>query len=282
MLSGRCSRWRSGPTAPRRHGAGAHDGHLVDRHAARAHPVGQGHLGRYAERVGHGDPGHAGHKHGRHGHPHWAPRPPPAMASDCSSAPRSTSASRGIRWRSCCIDSAATMAPAPMEASSSVKVPAPPPFRPRATSGSSASSAVECRRTARCAPARPAGGWTAARTAAPRAWRCSGRSRPSGLRRVHALPAHDDEGRRHIDSRALSTNTQALPALAISAPATSGPMMRDAFMDTPLSASAAGSWMRGTSSGHDGRKHRPAHGQADAVGKGQRQQQRRVIQRRKR
>ena len=52
-----------------------------------------------------------------------------------------------------------------------------------------------------------------------------------------------------IESRALSTNTQALPAPAISAPATSGPMMRDAFIDTPLSASAAGSWGRGTSSG---------------------------------
>ena len=52
-----------------------------------------------------------------------------------------------------------------------------------------------------------------------------------------------------IDSSALNRNTQALPALAIRAPATSGPMMREAFMDTPLSASAAGNWGRGTSSG---------------------------------
>ena len=37
--------------------------------------------------------------------------------------------------------------------------------------------------------------------------------------------------------------------LAIMAPASSGPMMRDAFMATPLSASAAGSCARLTSSG---------------------------------
>ena len=51
------------------------------------------------------------------------------------------------------------------------------------------------------------------------------------------------------DSTAFSTNTQAVPAEAISAPATSGPMMREAFMAMPLSASAAGSCGRGTSSG---------------------------------
>ena len=74
------------------------------------------------------------------------------------------------------------------------------------------------------------------------------RSRPSGLslcsrrQRMMTKPAASD-------STALSTNTQALPALAISAPATSGPMMRDAFIATPLSASAAGNCVRGTSSG---------------------------------
>ena len=47
----------------------------------------------------------------------------------------------------------------------------------------------------------------------------------------------------------MSTNTQALPAPAISAPATTGPMTRDTFIATPLSASAAGSCARGTSSG---------------------------------
>jgi hypothetical protein len=56
---------------------------------------------------------------------------------------RITSTSRGIIWRRRGRFSAATMAPAPMEASSSVKVPASPPCRPRATSGSSASKAVE-------------------------------------------------------------------------------------------------------------------------------------------
>jgi len=52
-----------------------------------------------------------------------------------------------------------------------------------------------------------------------------------------------------IDSTAFSTKTQAVPAPAISAPATMGPMIREAFMPTPLSASACGSWLRGTSSG---------------------------------
>ena len=40
-----------------------------------------------------------------------------------------------------------------------------------------------------------------------------------------------------------------MPALAISAPATSGPTMREAFIEMPFSASAAGNWLRGTSSG---------------------------------
>ena len=47
----------------------------------------------------------------------------------------------------------------------------------------------------------------------------------------------------------LSANTQTLPALAISAPATSGPTMRERFMATPLRASAAASCVRGTRSG---------------------------------
>ena len=51
------------------------------------------------------------------------------------------------------------------------------------------------------------------------------------------------------DMTALSTNTQTVPALAISAPATSGPTMRDAFIAMPLSPSAAGKWVRGTRSG---------------------------------
>ena len=41
---------------------------------------------------------------------------------------------------------AATMAPAPMLASSSVKVPAPPPSSPLATSGSRAMRAVACKK----------------------------------------------------------------------------------------------------------------------------------------
>ena len=74
------------------------------------------------------------------------------------------------------------------------------------------------------------------------------RSRPSGcglcsrFQRVMTTAAASE-------STALTRKTQALPALAIRAPAASGPMMREAFMDTPLSASAAGNWARGTSSG---------------------------------
>lgn len=52
-----------------------------------------------------------------------------------------------------------------------------------------------------------------------------------------------------IDSTVFSTNTYSVPALAIKAPATSGPTMRDAFIEMPFSASAAGSRLRGTSSG---------------------------------
>ena len=51
------------------------------------------------------------------------------------------------------------------------------------------------------------------------------------------------------DSTAFSRNTQALPRLAMMLPAISGPRMREAFIDTPLSASAAGSLARGTRSG---------------------------------
>ena len=74
------------------------------------------------------------------------------------------------------------------------------------------------------------------------------RSRPRGLsgwtrrQRMMVKPATSD-------STALSTNTQALPALAMTAPATSGPMMREAFIATPFRASAAGSCWRVTSSG---------------------------------
>ena len=74
------------------------------------------------------------------------------------------------------------------------------------------------------------------------------RSRPSGLgtctRRQRMMTKADSS-----DSAAFSTNTQALPADAMMAPATSGPTMRDAFMEMPFSASAAGSCARGTSSG---------------------------------
>ena len=84
--------------------------------------------------------------------------------------------------------------------------------------------------------------WTPTRMA------LASRSRPRGLslcsRRqrmmMNAAPS---------ERAALSTKTQALPALAMIAPATSGPTMRDAFIAMPFSASAAGNCERGTSSG---------------------------------
>ena len=74
------------------------------------------------------------------------------------------------------------------------------------------------------------------------------RSRPSGLatwrrfQRISTMPEM-------TDSTAFSTNTQALPRLAMMAPATRGPMMREAFMATAFSAMAEGRWCLGTSSG---------------------------------
>ena len=67
------------------------------------------------------------------------------------------------------------------------------------------------------------------------------RSRPSGFsgwwrfQRTSTMPEM-------MDSTAFSTNTQALPRLAMMPPATSGPMMREAFMATPLRAMAEGRW----------------------------------------
>ena len=66
-----------------------------------------------------------------------------AIDADCSSMARITSTSRGIAWRSRGRYIAATMAPEPIAASSMVNALASPPSRLRATSGSSASSAVE-------------------------------------------------------------------------------------------------------------------------------------------
>ncbi len=194
------------------------------------------------------------------------------METDCSSVERITSTSRGIIWRSRGRLSAATMAPAPMEASSSVKVPASPPCRPRATSGSRASSAVEWKKkmAMRSSTARRRADWPT--NCRPTRMALTRRSRPSGLgawsRRQRMMTKPET-----TDSTALSTKTYSVPAPAISAPATSGPTMREAFMETPLSASAAGSCTRGTSSGTMAGEHRPAHRQAHAVGKGQRQQQ---------
>ena len=135
-----------------------------------------------------------------------------------------------------------------MAASSKVKVPASPVCRLRATSGSRASNAVECRKNSdtRSSTARSRLDWRT--NCSPTRIALTSRSRPSGLgtctRRQRMMTKPEI-----TDSTALSTNTYSVPALAISAPATSGPTMREAFMAMPLSASAAGNCTRGTSSG---------------------------------
>ena len=166
----------------------------------------------------------------------------------CVSVPSTTNWSRPMRLRRRVIDSAATIAPAPIAASSSVKVPAPPPWMPRATSGSSAVSAVDCRKNRKmriitlrmrgdcitcCRPTRIAPTKRSPGSALTR--RCERQRRISP--------------KATIDSPALSRNTKGLPAPASSAPATTGPITRDMFIATPLSASAAGRSWRGTTSG---------------------------------
>ena len=197
-----------------------------------------------------------------------------AAAPACTIAPTRTSASRDNASRRRGRNSAAAMAPLPIAASSRVKVPASPPCSRFATSGSSASSAVDCRKNSatRSSAARMRGHW--------RTYCMPTRIAPTKRSPGSALAAFGSRRQRQmttpatIDSTALSANTYALPALAISAPATIGPMMRDAFIAMPLSASAAGNCVPRHQLRHDGCEHRPAHRQPDAVGEGQRQQQR--------
>ncbi len=171
-----------------------------------------------------------------------------SIAPTCSSEPSRTMRSKLVRSRRRVIWLAATIAPAPMHASSSVKLPAPPPSRSCATSGSSASSAVDwaknsatrssttcMRRLCRtcCTPTRIA----PMKRSAGSALACTSR-----FQRQIATAAP-------VDSSALSTNTHCVPAPAMIAPATTGPTMRDAFIAMPLSASAGASCGRGRISG---------------------------------
>jgi hypothetical protein len=69
----------------------------------------------------------------------WTARRAPGCRSARTGPTRSVPRQRGK-------NSAATMAPPPRQDSITVKVPAPPPCRPRATSGSSATAPVLCRK----------------------------------------------------------------------------------------------------------------------------------------
>ena len=118
-------------------------------------------------------------------------------------------------------------------------------FRGKGGAGSSASSAVECRKNSaiRTSTERRRADWLTNWT--PTRMALKSRSRPSGLgtwsRRQRMMTKPE-----MTDNTAFSTNTNCVPALAISAPATSGPTMRDAFMEMPFKANAAGSCERGT------------------------------------
>ena len=134
-----------------------------------------------------------------------------------------------------------------MLASSTVKVPALPPMR-RATSGSNAASAVDCRknRKMRSSTTRMRGD-------------CITCCRPTRIAPTKRSPGSAltlrCERQRRIsrnattDRIAFSRKTYGLPAPASSAPATTGPMTRDMFIAMPLSASAPVSSSRCTTSG---------------------------------
>ena len=135
-----------------------------------------------------------------------------------------------------------------MQAISSVNMPAPPPCSCSATSGSSASSALACRknRNTRTITARMRGD-------------CRTCCRPTRIAPTKRSPgsalARGVDFQRRISTKAapassaFSTNTEAVPVDASSAPATVGPMTRDRFIEMPLSASADGSCARETTSG---------------------------------
>ena len=129
-----------------------------------------------------------------------------AVEADCSITERITSVSRVIIWRRRGRNMAAKMAPEPMAASSSVKVPASPPSSSRATSGSSASSAVECRKNSatRTSTARSRRDWPT--NCMPTRMALNRRSRPSGLgtcSRFQRMMTKPET----IDSTALRTHT---------------------------------------------------------------------------
>ena len=153
--------------------------------------------------------------------------------------PQRTKASRPKCTRQRGNDSAAKIAPQPTLASIAVYKPGPPACRCLATTGSSAIRPLAWRknRNTRSSTTRIRGDCqtccTPTRTAPTKRspgkvlWCLGARQR----RITTDAPAA---------SRAFSTNTDALPRLASSAPASIGPTTRDKFMATPFSASAAG------------------------------------------
>ena len=129
-----------------------------------------------------------------------------------------------------------------------VKVAGPPPCMSRATRGSRASSAVDCRKNRN----------TRSKTVFRRG-DCKAKFRPTRI-----APTKRSPGRALVlgwvrqvrisatatpASTALSTNTKASLKAASKAPASTGPITRDRFIAMPLSAMAGPSCSRGTTSG---------------------------------
>ena len=163
-----------------------------------------------------------------------------AVAADCTAVPPSTSRSRPKRWRMRGSTSTAMIAPAPMLASRSVKVPASPPCMPSASSGNRPISASEWRKkmSTRSSTASIRGDWRTNCT--PTRIALMSRSCPAGC--SWACRQRRTTKPESTQSSALRANTQTVPALAMSAPATSGPTMRERFIATPFRASAEASW----------------------------------------
>ena len=137
------------------------------------------------------------------------------------------------------------MAPAPRQDSITVKVAGPPPCSWLATSGSSADRPALCRKNRKMRS-----------STALRRWDCKAKFKPTRMaprkRSPGSVLLRGSERQRRMStkdsaaSKALSANTAAGLTAAIRPPASMGPITRDRFMDTPLSASAEGSCARGT------------------------------------
>ena len=162
------------------------------------------------------------------------------LKAACTSVPKRTNWSRPKRARQRGKYSAATIAPPPTHESITVKVAGPPPCSWRATSGSSATSPVACVKNRKMRSITTFRRGDCIVKARPTRIAPTKRSPGSGLvarterqRRISTIAA--------AASSAFSTNTAAGLTSEINAPATTGPITRDRFIEMPFNANAAGS-----------------------------------------